>query len=419
MNPVLGKQKIARMSDSEALELMYNWSFWARPNQIPPSGVDWNTWLICTGRGWGKTRTGAEWVRWLAESGKFGRIALVGATAADVRDIMIEGDSGIKAICPPWNYPNYEPSKRRLTWPNGVRAIAYSAEEPARLRGPQHHAAWADELASWKYPETYDMLLLGLRLGVKPRVVVTTTPKPIKIIRELVKDDTTTVTTGSTFENRANLAKTFLNEVTKKYEGTRLGRQELYAEILEDVEGALWNRDMLESVRVSTVPDMKRIVVAVDPSVSNNENSAETGIIVVGLGVDGNGYIIDDKSMVGSPDEWSSEVIALYNKHKADRIVVEVNQGGDLVETVLRTKFTRAPIKKVHASRGKQTRAEPVVALYEQKRVKHIGFFPFLEDQLCSWIPGVSKSPDRMDALVWGITSLMLENEPTLRVRRL
>ena len=308
---------------------------------------------------------------------------------------------------------------RRLTWPNGVRAIAYSAEEPARLRGPQHHAAWADELASWKYPETYDMLLLGLRLGVNPRVVVTTTPKPIKIIRELVKDDTTTVTTGSTFENRANLAKTFLNEVTKKYEGTRLGRQELYAEILEDVEGALWNRDMLESVRVSTVPDMKRIVVAVDPSVSNNENSAETGIIVVGLGVDGNGYIIDDKSMVGSPDEWSSEVIALYNKHKADRIVVEVNQGGDLVETVLRTKFTRAPIKKVHASRGKQTRAEPVVALYEQKRVKHIGFFPFLEDQLCSWIPGVSKSPDRMDALVWGITSLMLENEPTLRVRRL
>ncbi len=410
------QQTLSQLSERDALTLLYDWPFWARPNQLPPQG-DWRVWLLLAGRGFGKSRTGAEWVREQVESGRSRRIALVAPTAADVRDVMIEGESGLLAICPPWNMPVYESSKRRLTWPNGAIATTNSAEEPDRLRGPQHDAAWCDEVAAWRYPETWDMLMFGLRLGVDPRCVVTTTPKPIPIVRNLLKSPTTAITRGSTYENRANLAEAFFEQIVAQYEGTRLGRQELYAEVLDDVEGALWTRALIDQHRVKVAPELKRIVVAIDPAITASDDSDETGIVVAGLGVDNHGYALDDLSLRASPDGWARRAVEAYHARKADRIVAEVNQGGDMVEYTIRTVDPRASIKKVHAARGKQTRAEPIVALYEQGRIHHVGVLPQLEEQMCNWVPGMD-SPDRMDAAVWAFTELMLGQRSMPPVRK-
>ena len=398
---------LGNLSNREAAKLLYNWSFWARPNQLPPPGT-WLVWLLLAGRGFGKTRTGAEWVRHEVETGRRGRLALVAPTAADARDVMIEGESGILRVSPNSFRPHYEPSKRRLTWPNGALATAFSADEPDRLRGPQHDGAWAEELAVWRYPEAWDMLMFGLRLGQEPRAVVTTTPKPVKLIRDLLQGKATTVTRGTTYENRANLARSFFEQIVAQYEGTRLGRQELLAELLEDVPGALWKREAIERLRVVKRPQLVRVVVGVDPAASSGAVSAETGILAAGLGADGHGYVLDDLSLRGSPGAWAAAVVTGYYKFTADRVIAEVNNGGDMVESTVRTVDPTVSYKAVHASRGKQTRAEPVAALYEQGKVHHVGVFADLEEQMCSWVPSDAKSPDRMDALVWALTELML-----------
>lgn len=344
------------------------------------------------------------------ESGKASRIALVAATASDARDVMVEGESGILAVSPPWNRPKYEPSKRRITWPNGATATTYSADEPDRLRGPQQDSAWCDEIAAWRYEEAWDQLQFGLRIGVRPRVVVTTTPRPTKLVKDLVKSETTIVTTGSTYDNRENLAPVFFSHVVSKYEGTRLGRQELRAEILDDTPGALWTLLDIEAHRVEHVPELKRIVVGVDPAMTSGETSDETGIIVAGIDHRNHVYVTGDLSDRMSPAEWARVAVNAYHEYKADRIVAEVNNGGDLVETVIRTIDKNVAYRKVHASKGKTTRAEPVAALYEQGKVHHVGMFAKLEDQMCSWVPKPgAKSPDRMDALVWTIYDLVLK----------
>ena len=416
MLPEQEREKLLQsLTEEEANELLYDWKFWARPKQLPPGG-DWYVWLILAGRGFGKTRTGAELVRLWQEQG-YNRFALIGQTPGEVRDVMIEGESGILAISTPWNMPVYEPSKRKLTWPNGAYALTFSGENPEQLRGPQHEKAWVDELAKLKYPqETWDNLEFGLRLGNNPQVAVTTTPKPIKLVRELLKDKQTHVTSGSSYENIGNLAPAFIQRIISKYEGTRLGRQELYAEVLEDVEGALWKSKQLEDLRVTEHPELKRIVVGVDPSVTNEEGSDETGIIVAGVDINGQGYVLDDASLKDSPDRWARAAVTAYNKNSADRIIGEANNGGDLIEIVIRTVDNKVSYKKVHASRGKLTRAEPIAALYEQGKVHHVGLFPNLEDEMCSWVPGM-KSPNRIDALVWALTELMLDSAPEPRVR--
>ena len=415
------REAIATLGDDDVRHLLFDWKgLLARDNQLEPEG-DWACWLLLAGRGFGKTRTGAEWVRDQVENG-FGRIALVGPTAADTRDVLVEGESGILNICPPWNKPLYEPSKRRLTWNNGAIATCYSADEPDRLRGPQHDAAWADELAAWRYPDAWEQLLFGLRLGRKPRVVVTTTPRPTPIIRALVKDPTTTITRGNTYDNQQNLAEDFINRIVKKYEGTRLGRQELYAEILDDVPGALWNRDLLEACRVQKRPELSRIVIAVDPAVTSAITSNETGLIVGGLGrADKHGYVLEDGSGIHKADKWAEMAVRLYTELQADRIVAEVNNGGDLVESTIRAvnvtignksvKGKDVAYRAVHASKGKVVRAEPVSALYEQHRVHHVGMFPQLEDQMCTYTPvDFEGSPDRVDALVWLMTDLIIDS---------
>ena len=395
-----------QLSNEEQQQAMWDWSIWARPKQLAPPG-DWRVWLILAGRGFGKTRSGAEWIRQKVIRNEAGRIALVGATAADVRDTMVEGESGLLRIFPPGERPRYEPSKRRITFKNGARATTYSADEPDRLRGPNHDCAWTDEIAAWRYPEAWDQLIFGLRIGEDPRLVATTTPRPTRLIRTLVEREDVIVTRGSTYENQMNLAPTFLAEVQSRYEGTRLGRQELYAEILDDVEGALWTREMIEQSRVNNLPDLTRIVIGVDPATTSRESSAETGIVAVGVDANVIAYVLDDRSLKGSPVEWANAAIALYHRSSADRIVVEANQGGDMVRHTLQTVESQIPIKTVHATRGKRTRAEPISALYEQGKVKHVGAFPTLEDQMCSWTPE-SDSPDRLDALVWGLTELMI-----------
>lgn len=406
------QKRLGSLKKVEAEALLYNWAFWARPNQKTPPG-NWQTWLILAGRGFGKTRTGAEWVR--RQVRQFPLVNLIGATADDARDIMIEGESGILAICPNSERPQYLASKRQLAWPNGAKSLIFTADEPERLRGKQHMKLWCDEAASWRYPESWDQAMMGLRLGSNPQVVVTTTPKPVKLIRDLMAASTTHVTKGSTYENRANLAPSFFSKIISRYEGTRLGRQELNAEILDDTPGALWKREaMIEAHRVAQMPDLKRVVVGVDPSATKGGD--ECGIVVAGLGTDGHGYVIDDRSRQGSPNEWAMAAVAAYNVHKANTLVAEVNQGGEMVETVLRTvdKDRLVSYKSVHASRGKYTRAEPIAALYEQGKVHHVGSFAYLEDQLCQWTPG-EDSPDRLDALVWALTELMLKPERSFR----
>jgi len=400
-------QALKSLTPEQQEELLHDWRFWARPEQLPPPG-DWRIWLILAGRGWGKTRTGAEWVRAQVRSGAAGRIALVAPTAGDARDVMVEGESGILSIGSEAERPHYEPSKRRLTWPNGAIATLYSAEEPKRLRGPQHDAAWCDELAAWQYmQDTWDMLMFGLRLGDNPRAVVTTTPKPKALLKTLLKDPHTHATRGSTYDNLPNLAPQFADQIIQRYKGTRLGRQELFGELLEDVEGALWLRSWLDESRADNAPDLQRVVVAVDPAATSGPDSAETGIVVAGQGIDARWYVLADRSCRLSPDGWGRRAIAAFDEFQADRIVGEANNGGEMVEHVLRTIHKTLPYQSVHASRGKIVRAEPIAALYEQGRVSHVGLFSELEDQLCSYTGERDESsPDRMDALVWALTEL-------------
>lgn len=390
-------------------EYKYRWSLHARDKQKLPIG-DWQTWLLKAGRGFGKTRVGAETVRYWKNN--YPIIHLVGATASDVRDIMIEGESGLLSVTPKWEGIEYHPSKRRITWENGSKALLFSADEPDRLRGPQCYKAWADELAAWRYPESWDQLQFGLRLGNNPQCIVTTTPRPTKIIKELAKSETTIVTSGSSYENKANLADAFFDKIIKKYEGTRLGRQELEAEILEDVEGALWNSSTIERNRVNKLPEFKRIVIAIDPAVTSNEDSDETGIIVCALGADNYGYILDDFTGIYTPDTWARKAVFAYEKYQADRIIAEVNQGGDLVEANIRTVNKSISYKAVRAFKGKFLRAEPVAALSEQNRIKFFGSLPKLEDELTNWDATTGeRSPNRLDAMVYGITELMLKSE--------
>jgi phage terminase large subunit-like protein len=397
---------LASLTDEQAAALLYDWPFWARPKQLLPPG-DWRTWLVLAGRGFGKTRIGSETVRTWAHD--FQYVNLVGATADDARDIMIEGESGILAVCPNGERPEYQPSKRQLSWPNGGKTLIFTADEPERLRGKQHCKLWCDELAAWRYAESWDQAQFGLRLGINPQSVVTTTPRPTKLVRELRDSTTTVVTRGTTYENRGNLAPAFFEKIITKYEGTRLGRQELNAEDLEDNPSALWKRDNIELFRVEECPELKRVVVAVDPPGSSSEDAADAGIVVAGLGHNGHGYVLDDMTIHGTPAKWGQQAVAGYSKYKADRIVGENNFGGEMVEFTIRTVNANVPYKNVHASRGKTIRAEPVSSLYEQGKVHHVGTFPELEDQQCQWEPG-QKSPDRMDALVWVLTELMVSD---------
>ena len=399
-------QLLSRLSENEANEILHSWAFWARPDQRPPVG-EWRVWVILAGRGYGKTRCGAEWVLGQVARGRK-RIALIGETKAAARDVMVEGESGILS-CAGEQRPLYEPSKRRLTWSNGAIAVCYSGDEPDQLRGPQHDAAWLDELAKYRYAEeTWSNLDLGLRLGEDPQAVVTTTPRPIPIIRELVGDQNATITRGSTYDNLPNLAESFASRIIDRYEGTRLGRQELHAEILDDVPGALWQRDDIDGPRRSAAPDLERIVVGIDPAVSADGDADETGIVVAGV-ADSRAYVIEDLSGHYTPSEWASAALRAYYRHNADRIVAEVNQGGEMVEHTIRTLDRNASYTPVRASRGKITRAEPIAALYEQRRVHHVGLFPELEDQLCTYTAATTESPDRLDAMVWALTDLMLD----------
>ena len=421
---------LKKLTVRERAGLYFRWPFWARDNQLAPPG-DWFCWLILAGRGFGKTRAGVEWIRTLVEGpsplaappGGKQRIALIAETAADGRDVMVEGDSGFLACCPPWNRPRYEPSKRRLTWGNGCVATLYSAEEPDQLRGPQHHAAWGDEIAKWKYAaDTWSNLLFGLRLGDHPRVCLTTTPRPIRTLKEIIAEPSTVTTRGTTYENRANLSPKFFQNTVAKYEGTRLGRQELDAELLEDVPGALWQRSVIDSLRVRERPDLDRVVVAVDPPASQGENSDDCGIIVAGK-AGKHCYVLEDATIQrASPLQWAQRAVGAYHRWHADRLVAEVNQGGDMVEAVVRQVDPTVSYRAVRASRGKVVRAEPVAAVYERGEAHHVGSHPNLEDQMCEFTTDFDRaimgySPDRVDALVWALTDLVLggSTEPQIR----
>lgn len=406
---------LEKLSAEEKANLRYHWPFWARPNQLAPEGL-WNTWLVLAGRGFGKTRMGSEWIRSLAHAHPGCRIALVAETAADARDVMIKGDSGLLNCDPTLTEDSWSPTNRCLSWPNGSKAYTYNGTTPDQLRGPQHHFAWVDELAKFEYmQDAWDQLMFGLRLGEHPQVLVTTTPRPLPLIKKLISDPDTVVTRGSTLDNSSNLAQSTVKQLYDRYGGTRLGRQELEGEILGDIPGALWNRESIDETRLKEAPDLERIFVSVDPAVSTEEGSDETGIVVVGLARDedgyARGYVLEDASLKASPEEWAKKAVALYRKYEADKIIAEKNQGGLMVESVLKTVDRSVPVELVHASRGKYVRAEPISALYEQGRVHHVGRFDKLEDQMCMFSVDSLRnnntgSPDRVDALVWGLTKL-------------
>jgi len=369
------------------------------------------------GRGFGKTRMGAEWVRELAHKHPGCRIALVAETAADARDVMIKGDSGLLNCDPTLTEDSWSPTNRCLTWPNGSKAYTYNGTTPDQLRGPQHHFAWVDELAKFEYlQDAWDQTQFGLRLGDHPQCLVTTTPRPLPLIKKLMADSDTVITHGSTLDNADNLAKNTVKQLYERYGGTRLGRQELEGEILGDIPGALWKREDIDQYRLKEAPeDLERILVAVDPATSNEEGSDETGIVVVALARDSDGYargyVLEDGSLKGSPEEWARKTVQLYRKYSADRIIAEKNQGGDMVSSVIKAVDRTVPLSLVHASRGKVVRAEPISALYEQGRIHHIGRHDKLEDQMCifsidSFRSKAMGSPDRVDALVWGFTEL-------------
>lgn len=413
------------LNDQEKQVIVTAWEFLARPNQLSP--LDWGSnymfWLIVSGRGYGKTRTGAEsTLDHVMELGSEARIALIASTASDARDVMIEGESGLLACARRRGIDvTYEPSKRRVSFGNGAIATAFTAEKPDRLRGPQHTFAWCDELSSWEYDiETWDMMLFGLRLGPAPKVIITTTPKPRRLMKQILTDKRTFITRGSTYENKANLSPQFLEAIKNKYEGTRLGKQELYGELLEDNPDALWQPSLIEDKRLRDFNydpqekafrlDLVRIIVAVDPAVTSGENSDETGIVVVGRDGEGGLFVLDDATGRYSPNEWGRIVSDLYDKWGADRVVAEVNQGGDMVEHTLRTVNPNIPYTGVRAVRGKRARAEPIAALYEQGKVRHVGIFDALEEQMCMYTPdNFDGSPDRVDALVWGLTELAIK----------
>lgn len=414
-------EALAGLSDEQIADLQYDWSFWARPKQMRPDG-DWFGCLYLAGRGWGKTRVGAETVRGWVEEQPTGhtrhlRIALVAETSSDARDVLVQGESGLLAVSRPDFMPAYEPSKRRVTWPCGCQATTYSGEEPGQLRGPQFDKALVDELAKYKYPqEAWDNLEFGLRLGDHPQVVVTTTPRPIPIIIQMVADPMFVVTRGTSYENASNLAPKFITRIIGKYEGTRVGRQELLAEILADVPGALWTREMLDNGRRLKAPELVRIVVGVDPSASAEGD--ETGIIVCGKDAKGDGWVLEDATVSGSPDKWARAVVAAFHRHNADRIVPERNNGGEMVELTIRTVDRNVPIRTVWASRGKGRRAEPIAALYESGRIHHVGNLARLEDQMVMLTTEEylgAGSPDRADALVWALSDLMLKGSTSYK----
>jgi phage terminase large subunit-like protein len=404
-------------------DIAFDWSFWRRPDQAEPAG-DWRCWLLLAGRGFGKTRTGAEWIRARAEADGRLRIALVAATMADARAIMVEGESGLLSIAPQAMRPTFEPSLHRLVWPNGAMAKLYSAAEPEGLRGPEHHIAWADECAKWDNADAvWDNMAMSLRLGTAPKAVATTTPRPVPLIRRLMGEAGVTTTRGRMADNALNLAEPFVDAMQSVYAGTRLGRQELDGELIDDVDGALWTRAMIAAASTDRTPDLVRVVIGVDPPAGSKGDAC--GIVAVGLGEDGRAYVLADASLGGaSPEGWARKVAQVGEKWTADRIIAEANNGGDMVESVLRGAAHSLPVRLVHAARGKVARAEPVAALYERGKVFHAGRFPELEDELCGLCTGGAyhgpgRSPDRADALVWAVTELMLKPsgpEPRVRV---
>jgi phage terminase large subunit-like protein len=414
LSPATRKARLDSVSTEERAAKRYDWPFWARPSQLLPEG-DWTYWLILAGRGFGKTRTGAETVRrWVR---RCDMVNLIGATAADARDIMVEGESGILAVCRDEERPTWRKSEHKLVWPNGATSLIFSADEPERLRGKQHKKIWADELAAWRYQEAWDQAKFGLRLGPRPQAVITTTPKPIRHLTELIADKACVVTRGTSHENRDFLAPKFFDDIVRRYHGTRLGRQELNAEILSDTPGALWSREMIRHLPQSAVPPLRRIVVAVDPPATSKEGSNECGIVAVGAatgpasaGSADGAYVLADRSGVFSPRDWAERAVALYRELEADTIVAEVNQGGEMVAEVIRSVDPDVPVRSVRASRGKAIRAEPVAALYQRGAVYHCELFEALEDQMCSFTADYDRaengSPDRLDALVWGLTEL-------------
>jgi predicted phage terminase large subunit-like protein len=394
-----------------------DWAGNARAEQLSPPG-DWRTWLILAGRGWGKTRTGAETVRdWITRG--YRRIALVAPTAADARDVMVEGESGVLNVHPGDQRPLYEPSKRRVTWPNGAIATVYSADEPDRLRGPQHDAAWADEIAAWRRADdAWSNLMMGLRLGRDPRVIVTTTPRPIPIVRSLVAAPGTHLTRGRTVDNADNLAPQFLEEIMARYAGTRLGRQELDAEILEDTPGAFWSLGLIDRTRVHELPEMERIVVAVDPAVTNSKGSDFTAIVVVGLGkADRHVYVLEAQAVKETPEGWAQKVWAAYDRHGASRVIAEQNQGGQMVTSVLRQVRPSGIVRLVAATKSKSLRAEPIAHLYELGRVHHYGVHRSLEDQMAVF-PVAAENDDLVDALTHGVTELIGPNRAPIVIGR-
>ena len=404
---------------------MHDWIWQARPDQLPPAG-DWRIWAFIGGRGAGKTRAGAEWVRALAlglapfAAEPMGRIALIGETAHDVREVMIEGVSGLMGVHARHERPQYHKTRGVIEWPNGALAQGFSADDPDALRGPQFHATWCDELAKWRYgEEAFAMLQFGLRLGARPRQLVTTTPRPIKLLKEIMAGEGTAVTRATTRDNRHFLAGDFLRAIEAAYGGTRLGRQELMGEMIEEREDALFTRAMIEAARVKAAPSLVRIVVAVDPPASSSAKADACGLVAVGRGEDGRYYILEDGTVQGkSPGQWAKAAISLYHRWEADRLIAEVNQGGDMVKAVIGQADASVPVHAVRATRGKYLRAEPVAALYEQGLVAHVGAHVKLEDEMCDFGAGGlsnGRSPDRLDALVWAITALMTSADPKIR----
>ena len=425
---------IEGMSRAE-LELLFGrWDVFAHDHQVPPklapNGQPWLTWLLIGGRGAGKTRAGAEWVRAQAlglaplADAPVSNIALVGETEHDVREVMIEGISGLLAVHRRDERPVWTSSRRRLEWNNGAVAYAFSAEDPESLRGPQFGCAWSDEMAKWRYAQaTFDMLQFGLRLGHQPRQLITTTPRPTAMIKRLMLEPTSVVTRAATQANAYHLAPTFLKGVLARYKDTRLGRQELDGEIIEDRPDALWSRALIEGCRVSDAPPLARIVVAVDPPASSGKRADACGIVAAGITGEGAIYVIADETVSqATPSVWAARAIALWRRLEADALVAETNQGGEMVRSVINEVDASVPVVSVRASRGKWLRAEPVATLYEQGRVKHAGNFPALEDEMCDFGPtGLSsgRSPDRLDALVWAIASLTFTTRTQPRVRGL
>ena len=416
-------QFIRSLSEEECNQLVHQWNgFLARPNQITPKG-DWEIWLVMAGRGFGKTRTGAEWVREQVDKCGVKKIALVGETAADARNVMVEGESGILNVYPDSQKPKYEPSKRQITWKNGAVAMLYNATEPDQLRGPQHEIAWCDELAKWKYGrQTWDQLQFGLRIGKKPRQIITTTPRPIELVKSIHagEEGKVFVTRGKTIDNKSNLSDNFIKKIQKRYKGTRLGRQEINGEIIGDTPGALWRLADIDAYRTHEPPNnVDRIIVAVDPAVSSGEDANENGIIVAAT-KDQAGFVIEDASARGTPLTWARRVISMYDKYKADGVVVEINQGGEMVAETIRAVRKNINIIQVRATRGKHVRAEPIAALYEQGRIHHVGQMDELETQMSMMTNAGyegNNSPDRLDALVWALTELFPEIIETSHVR--